>query len=226
MTIARRFAYATFLTLLVFTLTLSIANRGNAADYANLPASAEETTPLKTGDLAPAFTVRTVDDKPFHFDPLGLERPVILISFRGGWCPYCNMHLSELKDVVPQIRDSGVDVYFLSGDRPEILHSSLKLETQENIDGLAYEILSDADIEAAVAFGTAFRVDPNYEKRLGEFGADLKGSSIQQYGALPVPSVYVIDTTGKIVFDFVNADYKVRLPADELLAAAHSVASR
>lgn len=226
MTIARRFTYAIFLTLLLAALSLSIVNRGNAAGYANLPASAEETTPLKSGDLAPAFTVRTVADEPFHFDPLGLERPVILISFRGGWCPYCNMHLSELKDVVPQIRESGVDVYFLSGDRPEILHSSLKLETREDIEGLDYEILSDADIEAAVAFGTAFRVDPAYSARLTERGNDLDGSSMQQYEALPVPSVYVIDRSGRIVYDFVNADYKVRLPADDLVAAAEAVAAR
>jgi peroxiredoxin len=207
-------------------LTLSIANRGNAADYANLPASAAETSPLKTGDRAPAFTVRTVENEPFHFNPLELDRPVILISFRGGWCPYCNMHLSELKDVVPEIRAEGVDVYFLSGDRPEILHSSLKRETQDSIAGLDYEILSDSGIDAAVAFGTAFRVDPAYIARHDERGTDLQGSSMQQYGALPVPSVYVIDTSGKIVFDFVNPDYKVRLPADELLAAAQSVAAK
>lgn len=226
MTIARRFTYAIFLALMLAALTLSVANRGNAADYANLPASAEETTPLKTGDRAPAFSVRTVADEPFHFDPLGLDRPVILISFRGGWCPYCNMHLSELKDVVPKIRETGVDVYFLSGDRPEILHSSLKLETQEDIEGLDYEILSDADINAAVAFGTAFRVDPDYIARRRESGTDIGGSSMQQYGALPVPSVYVIDSSGMIAYDFVNADYKVRLPADELLAAAEAVAAR
>jgi peroxiredoxin len=226
MTIARRFTYATFLMLLLAALTLSVANRGNAADYANLPASAAETSPLKTGDRAPAFTVRTVDNEPFHFNPLELDRPVILISFRGGWCPYCNMHLSELKDVVPEIRAEGVDVYFLSGDRPEILHSSLKRETQDSIAGLDYEIFSDADIDAAVAFGTAFRADPAYIARHDERGTDLQGSSMQQYGALPVPSVYVIDTSGKIVFDFVNPDYKVRLPADELLAAAHSVAAK
>lgn len=226
MTIARRFTYATFLMLLLAALTLSVANRGNAADYANLPASAAETSPLKTGDRAPAFTVRTVENEPFHFNPLELDRPVILISFRGGWCPYCNMHLSELKDVVPEIRAEGVDVYFLSGDRPEILHSSLKRETQDSIAGLDYEILSDSGIDAAVAFGTAFRVDPAYIARHDERGTDLQGSSMQQYGALPVPSVYVIDTSGKIVFDFVNPDYKVRLPADELLAAAQSVAAK
>ena len=40
------------------------------------------------------------------------------------------------------------------------------------------------------------------------------------HGVLPVPAVYAIDTTGIIRFDFVEPDYKVRLPSDELLAVA------
>ena len=94
-----------------------------AADYESLPANAAETTPLKTGDRAPSFTVRTVDDEPFVFDPDNLERPAILVSFRGGWCPYCNMHLSELRNVIPELKQNGFDVLFLSNDRPEQLYS-------------------------------------------------------------------------------------------------------
>ena len=134
MTFGRNLIYVTFLLLLLGTLILSHGHRAIAEDYAALPASAEETTPLKKGDRAPGFTVRTVDGKPYVFDPDNLTKPAILISFRGGWCPYCNMHLSELRTVIPEIRDSGYDVLFLSNDRPEILYSSLKQETQDDID--------------------------------------------------------------------------------------------
>ena len=103
---------------------------------ADIAATAEDINPLKTGDMAPSFTVRTVENEPFNFDPASLEQPVILITFRGGWCPFCNRHLTELKDVVPQLSEKGIDVYFLSGDRPEILYSSLKDETKDAIDGL------------------------------------------------------------------------------------------
>ena len=225
MLIARKLTYLTFVSLLVATFVSSTCIQATADEYARLAASAEYITPLKAGDPAPSFTVRTVEDEAFHFNPNQLEKPVIFISFRGGWCPYCNMHLSELKDVVPQISDRDIDVYFLSGDRPEILHSNLKRETQDAIDGLGYVILSDANIEAALAFGTAFKADKAYIARHDERGTDLEGSSMRQFGALPVPSVYVIDQSGKIVYDFVNADYKIRLPADELLAVADKVAS-
>ncbi len=39
---------------------------------------------------------------------------------------------------------------------------------------------------------------------------------------LPVPAAYVIDTDGIIVFGYANPNYKVRVPATVLLAAARS----
>lgn len=226
MTFGRNIVYLTFLALLVTTFALSHTNRVVAAEYAALPASAEETTPLRTGDRAPAFTVRTVEDEPFEFDPDSLERPVILISFRGGWCPYCNMHLSELRTVIPELKENGIDVLFLSNDRPELLYSSLKMETQEDIDGLDYVILSDANISAAMALGTAFRTDKGLTDYLDGKERDYEGSSIGIHNALAVPAVYVVDQSGEIVFDFINPNYKVRLPADELLETANNLLNK
>jgi len=226
MRFSRNIVYLTFLVLLFGTFVLSYSNRVVSADYAALPASAEETTPLNTGDRAPAFTVRTVDGKPFVFDPGNLERPTILISFRGGWCPFCNMQLAALHTVIPELRENGFDVLFLSNDRPELLYSSLKRETQESIDGLDYVILSDADLSAAMALGTAFRTDKGQIERLERKGRDYEGSSIGKHNALAVPSVYVVNRSGEIVFDFVNPNYKIRLPAEDLLAAANKLMNK
>lgn len=219
MSFGHQLAYAAFVTLMTTTLLCQPMN-GAAADYANLPASAEEITPLKAGDRAPSFTVRTVEDEPYEFDPDNLERPTVLISFRGGWCPFCNMHLSELRDAIPEIRQMGFDILFLSGDRPDLLYSTLENETREDIESLDYTILSDANVEAALALGTAFRVAESTVARRHEKGQDIDGSSMLQYDALAVPAVYIIDTSGEIAFDYVNPDYRVRLSAEELLAAA------
>jgi peroxiredoxin len=222
MQLGRNLLYITFIALLVATFIGGHAMRAAAADYAELPASAEDTAPLKTGDRAPNFTVRTVDNAAFEFDAAGLDKPAILISFRGGWCPYCNLHLSELRTVIPELKASGYDVLFLSGDAPAQLYAGLKQETQEDIAGLDYTILSDAGIVAARAFGTAFRTGQGLNDYLDGKEYDYKDSSIGQHNALSVPFVYVVDVDGNIVYDFVEADYKVRLPADELLAIAKS----
>jgi peroxiredoxin len=215
MAIAQKFIYTTFIALLVATLTHNecVADGGIAA-------SAADVSPVQPGETVPGFTVRTVEDEPYVFDPGRLERPVILVTFRGGWCPYCNMHLSELSRVVPEIQGKGIDVLFLSGDRPELLYSSLKRETREDIEGLGYTILSDANVEAARALGIAFRAEDATIERYESRGTDIAGSSMKNAHALPVPAVFVIDTDGRITFSFVEADYKIRLPADRLLAAA------
>ena len=224
MHIGQKFVYSLFITLLVTALACTQAMTVSAADMDGIAASPAEINPVKAGEMAPAFTVRTVDDEAFVFDPAGLERPAVLITFRGGWCPYCNLHLSELRHVVPELKSKGVDVLFLSGDRPELLYSSLKRETQDDIDGLGYTILSDADMEAARALGIAFRVSSSTLDYMEERGRDIEASSMDKFEALPVPAVYVIDSDGKVTFSFVEPDYKVRLPADDVLAAATAVA--
>jgi len=222
MHLGQKLSQAVFLVLLIGAMATG-RHGPVAADLTGIAASATEIHPLGVGERAPSFTVRTVDDRPFIFDPGALERPVVLITFRGGWCPYCNMHLSELRTVVPTLASRGIDVYFLSGDRPELLYSSLKRETQEDIDGLGYTILSDADIDAARALGIAFLADPAYIARRDAQG-DIDGSSMKNFGVLPVPAVFVIDTDGRVTYAFVEPDYKVRLPANDLLEAVETLA--
>lgn len=203
-------------TMLVLSLTCSMSMQYGHADVP-IAATAAMIRPLQVGQSAPRFIVQTVDREAFEFDPRSLERPVVVITFRGGWCPFCNMHLSELKDVVGKIDALGVDVLFLSGDRPALLYESLSRETQQDIAGLDYQIFSDADAQAAIAFGIAFKASQRTIDRRNEKGQDIGASSMLRHGVLPVPSVFAIDRDGVIAFAYSNADYKIRLPAEELL---------
>jgi len=180
---------------------------------------AEDVKPLKEGDRAPAFTVRTVEGRDYRFDPENLEQPTLLITFRGGWCPFCNTHLQELRHVVPELKAQGYEVLFLSADRPEILYASLK---EENRD-LGYTILSDSKMEASNALGIAHRNTPTSIQRLKEKGLDMEVISGETHHALPAPSVFLIDTEGVIRFAHVDPDYRRRLSADEIRAAAKRV---
>jgi len=210
-------------TVLFLSLTCSMSMQYGHAD-APIAGKAEMIEPLQVGQSAPRFTVRSVDHETFEFDPRNLERPVVVISFRGGWCPFCNMHLSELRDVVADVDALGVDVLFLSGDRPELLYKSLKRETQEDVANLDYQIFSDSDAQAAIAFGIAFRASQRTIDRRHEKGQDIVNSSMALHGVLPVPSVFAIDRNGIIAFAYSNPNYKVRLPADELLQVATRLA--
>jgi len=221
---SRSILHLFFAVLIIVSIATSIAVRSGHADVP-VAESADQIEPLTKGDPAPRFIVETVAGQPFDFDPKNLERPVVLLTFRGGWCPFCNMYLSDMRHVIPQIREMDVDVLFLSGDRAEMLYESLSLEAQEDIDGLDYTILSDADAQAAVALGIAFKASERTINRRLEKGQDIGESSMLKHGVLPVPSVFAIDQQGVIQFAYTNADYKVRLPADDLLAAASDIAT-
>ena len=187
--------------------------------HAEIAASAEETQPLPAGVASPSFTARNADGSDFVFDPGALERPAMLIFYRGGWCPYCNRHLAELRHVVPELEQRGMDVYFLSADSPANLASAL----HGDAEGLDYTLLSDARLGAAEAFGIAFRVSDDYYQQAKEYGLDLEEASGETHHALPVPAVYVIDSDGMIRFAHSEPDYTQRLGNDELRAAVDSV---
>jgi peroxiredoxin len=210
--------------VLVMSLASSMSMRFGHAD-APIAETADQAQPLQVGQNAPQFVVRTVDNEAFVFDPRKLNRPAVLITFRGGWCPFCNMHLSELKDVVSEIDALGVDVLFLSGDRPELLYKSLSLETREDIAGLDYTILSDADAQAAIALGIAFRASQKTIDRRNEKQQDIGDSSMLRHGILPVPSVFAIGRDGVIGYVYSNPNFKVRLPAGELMQVVRELAN-
>lgn len=202
--------------VMLLTLLVSAATVFNAlgADMRS-PDDPAKVMPLAVGAKAPAFTVRDAEGKPFDFTPSKLNKPALLIFYRGGWCPYCNANLKDLRQVEPKLVALGYDVLFLSTDRPAILHSSLK-------EDMNYRLLSDNEVHAARAFGIAFRVDDaTYEKYKG-YGIDLEVSQGAKHHELPVPAVIIVDRKGIIRFMHANPDYTVRLDAASVLAAAEA----
>ncbi|MEM9172741.1 MAG: peroxiredoxin-like family protein [Pseudomonadota bacterium] len=184
----------------------------SGAALAEVPDRAEDVQPLQVGDDAPTFTALDPNGAPVEFSAEGNRS--LLIFYRGGWCPYCNRHLQALRDVVPTLASAGVDVLFLSADRPEKLAESL---SEQNLD---YRLLSDASMAVSRAYGVAFRVDDETVEKYKGFGIDLEAASGYTHHQLPVPAVYLVDADGMIEFVHTNADYRVRLSADALLSAA------
>ena len=82
-------------------------------------------------------------------------------------------------------------------------------------------LVSHSDIGGGAAIAS-YRL----HSALGDFGIDLGEFSGQDHRNLPVPAVFIVSTDGIIQFQYVNPDYKVRLKADTLIAAARSVKRR
>lgn len=196
-----------------FLVGASMANAA-AGDREDIHASADEVQPLLIGMKAPDFTVRGVENQEFQFKSGEQLRPIVLTFFRGGWCPYCNLHLSELRLAEKQLTGMGFDIWFISIDKPELLLESLAEP------GIGYTIYSDSALNATRAFGLAFQVNDEMNERLLGYDIDLEAASGENHHVLPAPATYIIGKDGMINFAYINPDYKVRLHPDVLLAAA------
>ena len=67
--------------------------------------------------------------------------------------------------------------------------------------------LHDGNGDLSKKIGVAFQSPANYQKV-------LKDNSDPSF--LPVPTVLIVDTEGKILYEYINPDYKVRIPAELL----------
>ena len=186
-----------------------------ALSVAEIFDSPEQVRPVLPGMQAPEFRALDVDGEAFGVDPANLDRPVVLTFYRGGWCPYCNMHLAELRKTENELKEMGFDVWFISPDRPELLSEGKDSE-------FGYRLLSDPGMNAAQAFGIAFRLDDETFERYAGFGNNLNERSGDDHKALPSPATFIIGTDGKVQFAYVNPDYSVRLAPEVLLAAARA----
>ena len=212
-----RFTSGRLLSMLVM-ISLGIVTRLGHAEVAKSPAEARA---LPVGDAAPSFTASRADGTVYRFESHQRARPIVIIFYRGGWCPYCNTQLADLHEVEPKLKRAGFDVIFLSTDRPALLYASLKEQNRR----LPYTLLSDSGLGAAEAFHIAYHLDDAaYAKQL-QYGIDLEKTTGTALHELPVPSVFIIDKAGTIRFVYSNPDYSVRLQADELWSAAQSLQS-
>ena len=66
---------------------------------------ANDVQPLLPGMMAPAFDVLDAQGQGVQFDPENMANPLVLSFFRGGWCPYCNLHLAEMRKAESELRD-------------------------------------------------------------------------------------------------------------------------
>jgi peroxiredoxin len=202
---------------LLFAVLLALCLPGALAaqtDRTRIHDSADQVEPLLPGMRAPSFQVRNARGETVTFDPAAMEKPLIITFFRGGWCPYCNMHLAELRHAQQELKAMGFDLWFISIDRPEILYESL-----EDPD-IGYTVLSDAQLQATRAFGLAFKVDDETIKRYLGYDIDLEVISGERHHVLPAPSTFLVGQDGVIRFQYTNPEYRVRLHPDVLLAAA------
>jgi len=163
------------------------------------------------GDMAPEFSLPNAQGRPVALSAMLARGPVVLVFYRGGWCPYCNLQLRAYQRVLPEMKALGATLVAISPEPPDA-----SLSTQEK-NALEFEVLSDVESQAAKAYGVLFELSDELREAYIGMGKDL--SEINADGAwhLPIPATYVIAPNGRIELASVDPEYRNRLePADIL----------
>ena len=170
----------------------------------------------KNHDMAPNFSLTNATGKEVQLSDYLKKGPVVLTWYRGGWCPYCNMTLHYLQEQLPNIQLKGANLLALTPELPD--KSMSTVEKHE----LQFEVLSDVGNKVAKEYGIVFKltddVAASYQK-----GFDLHGYNGDESDELPLAATYVIDQQGKIVYTFLDAEYRNRAEADDILAALDAI---
>ena len=181
----------------------------------------EKTLPdpgLKIGETAPDFTLGNAHGKPVSLYSKLKEGPVVLIFYRGAWCPYCNIQLHALTESLPTFKKHGAQLVAVTPQTPD------KSLGQVKKDKYPFEILSDLEYNVAKTYKLYFEVPLElHEFYKKKFGLDIEVYNGKGRLGLPVPGTFVIGKDGKIVAVHAELDYKQRMEPKAILEALKSI---
>lgn len=184
-----------------------------APAYINLHAS--KLNYLRLGEKVDDFELMEASGKHISLYEI-LEKKTVIISFhRGSWCPHCNLHLKSLEKEYGDLMSGGVS---LLGISPDSIEEIKRLKQKQNI---SFDLLSDDRNKVARKFGVVVDVDKTsvlVNKKLFDKRFDRVGESAFE---VPVPSTFIIDKKGVIVYSFIDTDHTVRLSPKNLVEMAY-----
>ncbi|MFD1315534.1 peroxiredoxin-like family protein [Namhaeicola litoreus] len=167
--------------------------------------------PLKIGEMAPVISGTDQFGKSINSTEILPDQKILLIFYRGNWCPHCQIHLAKLQDNIVEISNKKVKVIVVTPETVE------KTKETSNKWEATYSILHDTDNKIMEAYHVAFEVNkmnvPNYFEAVSKKVAENNGMDNM---VLPVPATYLIGNDGKIMYVQFDPDYKNRSDFDEI----------
>ncbi len=166
---------------------------------------------LKVGDDAPDFTAKNQSGKEVQLKKLLKNGDVVVLFYRGQWCPYCNKQLSKVNDSLAMITAKGATVLAIT---PEVEENIAKTVTKTKA---SFDILEDKGLAIMKDYKVSFAVDEKTIEKYKGYGIDFDKANGANGANLPVPATYIISKEGKIKYVFFNTDYSKRASVKDIL---------
>jgi peroxiredoxin len=203
-----------FRTSLVARVSRDLAASFRRAEADLLASGVGEQAPHE-GDTAPDFTLSDAQGEQVRLYALLEQGPVVVVFYRGGWCPFCTISLRAMQRVLPQLRAHRAQVIGISPELPAYARATIERNR------LDFPLLHDANNLVAAEWHLVQELHPELRplyERLGHAVPDMNGTRDWK---LPTPAGFVIAPDRRIVLARVDARLYVRMePADAVAAVA------
>lgn len=190
-------------------------------EYAKTAKSTLGTLPegigVAVGGVAPNPTVLDMAGRKTELGKAYASGPVLLVFYRGGWCPYCNFQIKKLTDNIKQLEKREIKVIALSVDQPR------QTKELQRTYSIPFGLVSDPDLEAHKAFKVVQKVNDTQVAGMKGRGIDLESYSGRKHHSVAVPALFLIGTDGKVHWAHAATDHKTRPKLEDLLAALDEV---
>ena len=185
----------------------------NAVAQAMKFVSAEDAvkTALNVGAKAPSFSLKDSMGKTVNSKDLLKQGNVVLVFYRGSWCPFCNAYLHKLQTRLPDIKAAGGKLVAVSVENPD---ASMAIARKNEVQ---FTVLSDPNLDVARKFGIVYQLPPATDEMYKTHGLDIAKHNAMEKAELPLAVTYIIDKKGKIVYAFLETDYKKRAEPDVII---------
>lgn len=167
---------------------------------------------IKIGATIDDFTLTASTSQPFSLNEKLKEGHIVLMFYRGSWCPFCNLTLKAYQDVLPEIQQQGANLVAVTPEFPE--------KAQETItkEGYKFDVVTDEHNKLAAKLGLIFEQNEETTTLMKNLGFDLE----LYYGPdhnnlLPIPATFIIGQDGKVAFSYVNPNYRIRVDPTEVV---------
>ncbi|MBW6489944.1 MAG: AhpC/TSA family protein [Lentimicrobium sp.] len=172
----------------------------------------KEAKGLAVGDHVEDFSAINQKGETFILSEALKQGPVVLIFYRGQWCPVCNRHLGQVQDSLQEIQKHGASVVAISPEKPE--YSTKTVEKTQ----ASFSLLYDENYVIANQFDVTFSPDSLTKVMYNVMlGANLKNAHSDDSQRLPIPATFIIGKDQKIAWRQFDPDYKKRSSIAEII---------
>jgi peroxiredoxin len=172
---------------------------------------------LSVGSKVPDVQVQDSDGRSVSLSSLLSKGSLLVVFYRGGWCPFCNYEIRSLSKAAPEFVSRGVTPVAVSVDLPE------KAATTRATYTIPFPVLSDPELAMHRVFRVEKKVSDTEVLAMKGFDIDLEAASGQKHHVIAIPSLFLLDQEGKVRWAHADPDYKVRPTIPQILAAIDGV---